>query len=163
MILAAPKPAHAWGQLHVGIFVVGVNYGFTPGSARPIDRPLTFFESSLLQLAHPHDEALVLTLEVGRHLMKRILIDPSSAANLLYLPTLIRLGYKPDNTCNPGRVLVEFNGTQTHSLGEIVLPISMGSVTALVPLMVIEKPLNFNAILGRTWIHVMKALLSSYH
>ena len=37
------------------------------------------------------------------------------------------------------------------------------TVTALVPLTVIDKPSSFNAILGRTWIHAMKALPSSYH
>ena len=74
MILESPKPAHAWGQPHVGIFLAGFNYGFASGSARPIDGLLTFSESPLRQLAHPHDDALVLTLEVGRHLMKCILV-----------------------------------------------------------------------------------------
>ena len=85
----------------MGIFMAGVNNGFALGSAWPIDELLTFFESSLRQLAHPHDDAHVLTLEVGRHLMKHILVEPGSAINLLYLPTLVRLGYKPDNLCNP--------------------------------------------------------------
>ena len=80
--------------------------------------------------------------------MKRMLVDPGSATDLLYLPAIIRLGYKPDSLRNSGRILVEFNETQTQSLREIVLPISIGPVTALVPLKVIEKPLNFNAILG---------------
>ena len=95
--------------------------------------------------------------------MKHILIDPGSAADLLNLPALIRLGYKPDNLRNLGRVLVGFNSMLTHSLGEIVLPLSTGPVTTLVSLMVIDKSLNFNAILGCTWIRAMKALLSSYH
>ena len=81
----------------------------------------------------------------------------------LYLLTLIRLGYKDDNLSNPSRFLVGFNDTETLSLGEIVLLISTGSVTTLVPLTVIEEPSSFNAILGCTWIHAMKALPSSYH
>ena len=94
--------------------------------------------------------------------MKCILVDPGSAVDLLYLPALVRLGYKSDNLLNLGRILVGFNGTQTHSLGEIVLPISTGPITALVPLTVIDEPSNFNAILDRTWIPIMKALPSSY-
>ena len=109
-----------------------------------------------------HD-ALVLTLEIGKHLMKRILVDPSSAGDLLYLPALLRLGYKPDYLCNPRRVLVSFNRSQTKSLGEIGLPISTRPIIALVLLIVIDDTSSFNAILGRTWIHAMKALLSSYH
>ena len=44
-----------------------------------------------------------------------------------------------------------------------MLPILEGPVIALVPLTVIDEPLNFNAIMGRTWIHAMKKLPSSYH
>ena len=149
--------------LHAGIFMAGVSYSFAPGSALLVNGILTFSESPLKQLVQPHDYDLVLTLEVGRHLMKRILVDPSSAADLLYLPSPIQSGYKPDNLHNPGRVLVNFNGTLTHSLGEIVLPISAGPVTSLVSLIVIDELSNFNAILGATWIHTMKAFPSSYH
>ena len=82
--------------------------------------------------------------------MKRILVDSGSATDLLYLPALIRLTYKLNNLSNLERVLVGFNGTLTHSLGEIVLPISTGPVTSLVSLTVIDDLSNFNAILGRT-------------
>ena len=113
----------------------------------------------------PHDDALVLTLEVGKHLMKCILVDLSSAANLLYLLALLRLGYKPNNLHSPRRVLVGFKGTHTNLLGEIVLLVTIGPVTALVSLIVMDEPSSFNAILGRTWIHAMKmkALSLSYH
>ena len=90
-------------------------------------------------------------------------MDLNSAADLLYLPALLRLGYKPNSLRNPERILVGFNGSQTSSLGEIVLSVSAGPVTALVPLMVIDEPSSFNATLCCTWIHVMKALLSLYH
>ena len=143
--------------------MVDVNYSFALSSIQPIDGVITFTKSPLRQLSMPHDDALVLTLEVEKHLMKRILVNPSNAVYLLYLPALLRLGYKLDDLCNPGRVLVGFNGLQTNSLGEIVLPISVGPVTSLVPLIVIDETSSFNAILGRTWIHAMKALPSSYH
>ena len=80
--------------------------------------------------------------------MKQIFLDPDSVANLFYLPALLRLGYKPDNLCNLGRVLVGFNGLQTNSLGKIVFPVSVGPAIALIPLTVIGEPLCFNAILG---------------
>ena len=95
--------------------------------------------------------------------MKRILVDPNSASNLLYLSAFLGLGYKPDGLHSPIRVLVGFNGSQTSSLGEIVLLVLAGPVTTLVPFAMINESLSFNAILGRTWIHAMKALSSSYH
>ena len=98
----------------------------------------------------PHDDTLVLTLEVGKHLMRRILINPDNATDLVYLPALLRLGYKLDILCNPGRVLVGFNRSQNNSLGEIVLPVSVGPITALVSLTLIDDTSSFNAILGRS-------------
>ena len=162
-ILAGLPSPRIWGWSRAGVLVTRVNYSFSPRNIRPIDGVITFTESPLRQLSTPHDYALVLTLEVGKHLMKRILVDPGSVADLLYLPTLLRLGYKIDNLHNPRRVLVSFNGSQTSSLGEIVLPVTAGLVTALVPLTVIDESSSFNAILGRTWIHAMKVLSSSYH
>ena len=130
--------------------MAGVNYSFASGSARHVDGLLIFSESSLHKWAQPHNDTLILTLEVRQYLMKRILVDPGSSTDLLYLPALIRLGYKLDNLRNLGRVLIEFNGAQTYSLGENVLPISADPVTTLVPLIVINEPSNFNSILGRT-------------
>ena len=95
--------------------------------------------------------------------MKRILVDLSSVADLLYQLALLHLGYKLDNLHGLGKVLIGFNGLQTNSMGEIVLPVSIGQVTSLVPFTVIDESSSFNAILGRIWIHTKKALPSSYH
>ena len=127
--------------------MVGVNYSFTSSNIRPIDKVITFTESPLRPLSTLHDDALVLTLMVEKHFMKRILVYLGNVADLLYLPALLYLGYKPDNLCNPGRVLVGFNGSQTNSLGEIVLQVSVGPVTTLVSLIMIDEPSLFNAIL----------------
>ena len=72
--------------------------------------------------------------------MKQILDYLGSAADLLCPPTFLFLGYRLDNLCNLERVLIGFNGSQTNLLGEIVLPVSVGPVTALVLLMVINEP-----------------------
>ena len=80
--------------------------------------------------------------------MKWISIDPNSAVDLLYLPALLCLGYKPDNLRNLGRVLVDFYRSQTNSMGEIVMSVSVRPVTTLVFLTVIDEPSSFNAILG---------------
>ena len=125
----------------------GVHYSFAPNNVRPIDGTILFSESPLRQLSTPHDDALILTLEVGCHLMRHILINNGSVADLLYLPALLRLGYKLNNLRNSGRVLVYFNGMQIASLGEIVLPITVGSITALIPFIIIEETSSFNTIL----------------
>ena len=143
--------------------MAGVNYCFAPSSIQIIDGLLTFFESPLRQFSIPHCDAVVLTLEVRKHLMKQILVDSSNVADLLYLHALLCLGYKSNSLHNPKRILVGFNGSQTNSIGEIVLLVLVRPATVLVPLKVIDEPSFFNTILGRTLIHAMKALPSLYH
>ncbi|KAL6327271.1 hypothetical protein AAG906_017828 [Vitis piasezkii] len=64
---------------------------------------------------------------------------------------------------NPGRILSGFNGATTTSLGDIVLPVQAGPVTLNVQFSVVEDLSPFNAILGRTWLHYMKVIPSTYH
>ncbi|KAL6321835.1 hypothetical protein AAG906_035534 [Vitis piasezkii] len=64
---------------------------------------------------------------------------------------------------NPGRILSGFNGSSTTSLRDIVLPVQAGPVTLNVQFSVVQELSPFNVILGRTWLHYMKAIPSTYH
>ena len=88
------------GCLPSGVLMAIIHYSFAPNSVRPIDGTVTFFECPLRQLSMPHDDALVLTLEIEGHLIKRILIDHGSVADLLYLPAVIWLGYNLTSSGN---------------------------------------------------------------
>ena len=48
-------------------------------------------------------------------------------------------------------------------MGDIVLPIQAGLVTLNVQFSVVQDLSPFNVILGRTWLHYMKAIPSMYH
>ncbi|RVW61599.1 hypothetical protein CK203_065403 [Vitis vinifera] len=63
----------------------------------------------------------------------------------------------------PWTNLSGFNGSSTTSLGDIVLPVQAGPVTLNVQFSVVQELSPFNVILGRTWLHYMKAIPSTYH
>ena len=111
----------------------------------------------------PHDDAHVLTLEVEKHLMKRILINPSNAVDLLYLFALLHLGYKPTIFAIKGGCVSRLQRIVDQFIGGNSIASFSRTGHRLVPLKVIDEPSSFNAILGGTWIHAMKALSSSYH
>lgn len=69
----------------------------------------------------------------------------------------------PSSLENTGRSLSRFNGASTTSLGDIVLPIQAGLVTVNMQFSVVEDLSPFNAILGRTWLHSVKVIPSTYH
>lgn len=64
---------------------------------------------------------------------------------------------------NPGRVQSGFNGAVTTSLGDVVLPVQAKPIIQNVQFSVVEDLSYFNAIMGCTWLHGMKAILSTYH
>ena len=61
------------------------------------------------------------------------------------------------------RVLSGFNGATTLTVGDIALSIKAGLVTQQVLFSVVKYLGPYNAIVGRTWLHAMKAIPSTYH
>lgn len=60
-------------------------------------------------------------------------------------------------------VLVGFSGEAKHTIGEIELPIRDKGVNKYTRFCVFEGPSSFNAIMGRDWLHEMKAVSTTYH
>ena len=95
--------------------------------------------------------------------MKRILVDPGSSVDLLQVSVIKQMGFIPSSLENPGRTLSGFNGSSTTSLGDVTLPVQARLIILNVLFYVIEDLSPFNAILGRTWLHGMKVIPSTYH
>ena len=110
-----------------------------------------------------HRDALILSLGIGDFNVRRILVDPSSSADLLQVSIIKKMGLVLSNLENPGRILSGFNGAATTSLGDVVLLVQAGPVILNVQFSVVEDLSIFKAILGRTWLHYMKVIPSTYH
>ncbi|KAL6312462.1 hypothetical protein AAG906_021678 [Vitis piasezkii] len=87
----------------------------------------------------------------------------SSSADLVQASVVGHMGHSLAGLENPGRILSGFNGSSTTSLGDIILPVQAGPVTLNVQFSVVQELSPFNVILGRTWLHYMKAIPSTYH
>ncbi|RVW97850.1 hypothetical protein CK203_021200 [Vitis vinifera] len=95
--------------------------------------------------------------------VRRILVDPSSSTDLLRASLINQIGRELFGLENPERILSGFNRATTTSLGDIMLPVQVGPVTLNVQFSVVQDLSPFNAILGRTWLHYMKTIPSTYH
>ena len=60
------------------------------------------------------------------------------------------------------RILSGFNGATTLTVGDITLPIKARPVTQQVIFSMVEDLGPYNAIVGQTWLHTMKAVPSTY-
>ena len=111
----------------------------------------------------PHHDALVLTLCINNFDVHRVFVDCGSAANLLQLPTFRQIKVLLDKLSSTGRILPEFNGATTLTMGDIALPVKEGPVTQQVLFSVVEDLGPYNAIVGRAWLHAMKTVPLTYH
>lgn len=122
---------------------------------------LSFVSLEATRLAKPHDDALVISLNVANVLLKRILIDPGSYANLLFVTTLTKLENLEIEDVNMS--LVRFFGERVLAVGQILLPVYVEGVNFVTKFLIVERDLAYNAILIRPWIHAIKFLPSTYH
>ncbi|XP_019071932.1 uncharacterized protein LOC109121640 [Vitis vinifera] len=132
-------------------------------SIHPIDRTIVFPAVDPARVLQPHRDALILTLGVGDFYVKRILVDQGSSADLLQVAVVKQMGFLPSSLENPGRIMSGFNGSSTTSLKDVTLPVQAGPIILNVLFSVVENLSPFNVILGRTWLHGMKVIPSTYH
>ncbi|XP_034695601.1 uncharacterized protein LOC117921749 [Vitis riparia] len=122
--------------------VSSIRQGLANGSIHPIDGTIVFLALDPTRVLQPHQDALILTIGVA---------------------VIKRMGFEPSSMENPGRTLSGFNGSSTTSVGDVILPVHARPVILNILFSVVEDLSPFNAILGRTWLHGMKAIPSTYH
>nr|CAN64575.1 hypothetical protein VITISV_003432 [Vitis vinifera] len=125
--------------------------GLTGGGPCPIDGTIIFPPVDPTRTLQPHRDALILSLEIGDFDMRHILVDPGSSTDLVQASVVAHMGHSLAGLENPRQILSEFSGSSTTSLGDIILPVQAGPLSP------------FNIILGRTWLHYMKVIPSTYH
>ena len=106
-----------------------------------------------LELHHPHDDALVVNLQIGDYNMHRVLVDNGSSADILYYPAFQQMRIDRERLTPTNAPLVGFVGTKVFPLGAITLAVMAGDypqqITKEVTFLVVDCSSTYNAILGR--------------
>ena len=124
---------------------------------------ISFDEKETQHLERPHDDALVITLDVTNFEVSRILVETGSSVDLIFLGTLERMGIKRADVVEPPSPLVAFTSESAMSLGIIKLPVLAGKTLKIVDFVVFDKPAAYNIILETPWIYLIKTVPSTYH
>jgi ribonuclease HI len=131
------------------------------------DLPITFTEEDARKVVHPHDDALVVTLEIAGYSTRRVLIDNGSSADIIYLTAFQQMRIGKDQLRPIETPLVGFAGTSVYPLGIIALQIIAGTypkqATKRVEFLVVDCPLAYNVIIGRPTLNRLRAVTSTYH
>ncbi|XP_060216749.1 uncharacterized protein LOC132644190 [Lycium barbarum] len=123
--------------------------------------PILYSDEDMEGIFQPHNDALVISVLVNKFRIKRVLIDRGSSANIIRCRVIEQLVL--DQIVPAIRVLNGFNMACETTKGEITLPINKPETTQQTKFYVIEGDMGYNALLGRPWIHLMKAVPSTMH
>ena len=143
--------------------VNAIHPGGSHAKTESVDGPISFPSVNPNRVIVPHYDALVFTLCINGFDVHRVLVDPGSGANLLQLPTFKKMKLSSRMLNSTGQILSSFNGATTLTLEDVALPITVRPVTQQILFSVVEDLGPYNAIVGRTWLHSMKAIPSTYH
>ncbi|XP_057949885.1 uncharacterized protein LOC131144936 [Malania oleifera] len=131
------------------------------------DDVITFDSGDEEGVQQPHDDALVLSLLVANYMVRRILIDNGSSANIMFWSVLVGMKIGKERLKPVSTPLVGFGGNTVHPLGTITLPVTIGTtpqqVTTLAEFLVVDRPSVYNVILGRPFLNAVWAVSSTYH
>uniref|UniRef100_A0A2N9EHL8 RNase H type-1 domain-containing protein n=1 Tax=Fagus sylvatica TaxID=28930 RepID=A0A2N9EHL8_FAGSY len=128
------------------------------------DLPITFIEEDARQVFHPHDDALVVTLEIAGYSMRHILIDNGSSSDIIYLMAFQQMKIGKDQLRPIETPLVGFAGTSVYPLMVISLQIAAGLCIGLkVVVLTVNCPSAYNAIIGPPTLNRLRAVTSTYH
>ena len=87
--------------------------GFNPEPKRAkmeVRPALSFLDEDKVGTIQPHDDALVVTLRIGRYDVKRVLVDQGSGAEIMYPDLYNGLNLKPEDLTSYDSPLLGFDG-----------------------------------------------------
>jgi BarA-like signal transduction histidine kinase len=128
---------------------------------------IVFDDSDLVGVKFPHDDPLVTSPMIGNSRVKRVPVDSGASVDILFHDVFLKMGYN-DSQLTPLTVRIyEFNSVESKVEGTILLPMTMGQepkeATQMLKFLVVKAATTYNAILGRTGLHLFKAVASTYH
>ena len=130
-----------------------------------VERPLImgFLDEDKDGTIQPHNDTLVITLRIGGHNIKRVMVDQGSAAEIMY-PNLYRgLNLRAKDLTPYSSPLVSFEGKVIIPKGQIKLPVQTGSETVEVDFIVVDAYSPYTTIVARPWLHTLGAVSSTLH
>ena len=141
--------------------------GFVP-KITWVDNPvIRFLEEDARRLHHQHDDALVVSLQVGDYNMHWVLVDNGSSANILYYPAFQQMRIDKEQLIPTNAPLVGFGGTRVFPLGVITISVTAGDytqqITTDVTFLMVDCSSAYNVILGRSTLNSWKVVTLTYH
>jgi hypothetical protein len=146
------------------VFNVGENVSPTPKRLKKeTTEEIIFTDHDLEGVQLPHFDALVVTMRIDNFNVKRILIDPGSSVEIMYDSVFKGLGLKQKDLDRKVDPLYGFSGESVMPMGRVTVKVQAGSVSSPTEFWVLNSYSPYNVILGRPWLHKIRAVPSTLH
>uniref|UniRef100_A0A2N9HK66 Uncharacterized protein n=1 Tax=Fagus sylvatica TaxID=28930 RepID=A0A2N9HK66_FAGSY len=150
----------SYGIIDYAHFVLTSCSGTPVSSAHQV---VSFSDEDLADVQMPHNDPLVITLRFGDYDVQRVLVDQGSFAEIMYKGLYEKLGLEEANLASFTTPVFGFTGESTIPMGKTTLPILAGPISLQTEFIVVRGTSPYNAIVGRDWLHRMKAVPSTLH
>ena len=127
------------------------------------EQQIFFSDEDLRDVQTPHDDPLVIKLRIGDSDVKRVLIDQGSCSEIMYPDLFHGLSLKPSDLQPYDSPLVGFSGESIRPMDRITMTVHTGPISLNTEFLVVDVPSPNTAIMGRRWLHKLKAVPSSFH
>jgi hypothetical protein len=125
--------------------------------------PITFSQEDLQLKDCPHNDAMVISCVIKGFLVHCVLIDTSSAANIIFTKAFRKMQEQDDKIHDATHPLCGFGGRQIVALGKITMPITFGYVhntrTEHVVFDIVDMDYPYNAIIGWGTLNAFEEIL----
>ena len=127
---------------------------------------MSFNEADARGVRQPHNDPLVIMLNIEGFNTKRILVDNGSFADIIYLPAFKQLKLDQKRLRPFKSPLISFNGDRVYPKGIVTLTITVGThprqLTRQLDFLVVDCPSSYNVIIGRPTLNRWKVATSTY-
>ncbi|XP_025618967.1 uncharacterized protein [Arachis hypogaea] len=142
--------------------------GTTPPNNKDIqDLEITFNQADICSAAPHTDDPVVISIQTGDLLVRKVLLDPGSSADVLFHSTFLKMNLSEKLIQPSSGELVGFSGERVPIKGYIWLRTTMGnnplSKTLDIQYLIVDCPSPYNIILGRPALNMFRAVVSTYH
>ncbi|XP_074362906.1 uncharacterized protein LOC141703225 [Apium graveolens] len=128
---------------------------------------ITFRETDARWVHHPHNDALVISIQIGSKNVHRAFVDNGSSTNILYYSTFKKMGLPDQDMSGENSWVYGFSGAGVRVMGSIRLPCTLGesplSVTKMLEFKVLNQESSHNVLLGRPFLREMRVITSIHH
>ncbi|KAM1787140.1 hypothetical protein ACFX11_037567 [Malus domestica] len=128
--------------------------------------PICFYPEEERGNIYPHNDPLIVEAHIANFKVRRILVDTGVSVNIMFAEAFRALNIAEhllDRSISP---LISFSGDIVQPLGSIHLPFTIGTgpytATITANFLVVDFPMAYNVIFGRTGINDLKAMVSTH-